>query len=382
MHLVSASRSGRLPRRRRRRASTSPPASRSGRRAPTSTRAEQIARDGRPPHGFTMTRAVDRRRGAIRADPVRSQLIRCDLTAPVTSAPEAPAVVERQCSPGCKPLEPRVPSKAPIRCSRFLLLLALRRGHRRRGARMPRQPVTAASAIKLDGELSEEVWQKAPVVIGLQAARSERGRRGHLRDGSARRLRRHRDLRRRPGASIPSPSRIVGIRTRRDESSPSDWIRVMIDSFHDRRSAYEFARQSRPASSRTPTGSTTPTTTRAGTRCGTWPVSRNDRGWRAEFRMPFSQLRFHPAADRDLRAWPSSGRSAASTKPTTWPLLARSATGFVSSFGELTGLQLGAVAEAARAGALRRRRRDHAAGRGRQPAAASHRSRARESASI
>ena len=39
----------------------------------------------------------------------------------------------------------------------------------------------------------------------------------------------------------PEPARIVGIRTRRDESSPSDWIRVMIDSFHDRRSAYEFA---------------------------------------------------------------------------------------------------------------------------------------------
>ena len=39
----------------------------------------------------------------------------------------------------------------------------------------------------------------------------------------------------------PDPKRIVGIRTRRDEPSPSDWVSVVIDSFHDRRSAFEFA---------------------------------------------------------------------------------------------------------------------------------------------
>ena len=36
----------------------------------------------------------------------------------------------------------------------------------------------------------------------------------------------------------------------------------------------------------------------------------------------------------------------------TWPLLSRSANGYVSSFGELGGLSMGALAEAARAGAL------------------------------
>ena len=43
----------------------------------------------------------------------------------------------------------------------------------------------------------------------------------------------------------PEPQRIVGMRTRRDERSPSDWVSVLVDSFHDRRSAFEFARQSR-----------------------------------------------------------------------------------------------------------------------------------------
>src|SRR5688572_20500945 len=35
--------------------------------------------------------------------------------------------------------------------------------------------------------------------------------------------------------------KIVGYLTRRDGDSPSDWIRVLIDSYHDRRTAYEFA---------------------------------------------------------------------------------------------------------------------------------------------
>ena len=37
------------------------------------------------------------------------------------------------------------------------------------------------------------------------------------------------------------PDKIVGILTRRDDGSPSDWIRVMIDSYSDKRTAYEFA---------------------------------------------------------------------------------------------------------------------------------------------
>src|SRR6185503_9687399 len=37
------------------------------------------------------------------------------------------------------------------------------------------------------------------------------------------------------------PNEIVTYLTRRDDNSPGDWIRVFIDSYHDRRTAYEFA---------------------------------------------------------------------------------------------------------------------------------------------
>ena len=36
------------------------------------------------------------------------------------------------------------------------------------------------------------------------------------------------------------PDRIVTYLTRRDNDSPCDWLRVLIDSYHDKRTAYEF----------------------------------------------------------------------------------------------------------------------------------------------
>src|SRR5262249_57457612 len=37
------------------------------------------------------------------------------------------------------------------------------------------------------------------------------------------------------------PDKIVSYLTRRDLMSPCDWIHVLIDSYHDRRTAYQFS---------------------------------------------------------------------------------------------------------------------------------------------
>ena len=42
-------------------------------------------------------------------------------------------------------------------------------------------------------------------------------------------------------ATDPDPEKIVGYLTRRDEDSQSDWIHLFIDSYHDRRTGYQFA---------------------------------------------------------------------------------------------------------------------------------------------
>ena len=96
-----------------------------------------------------------------------------------------------------------------------------------------------------------------------------------------------------------------------------------------------------PASSRTATGSGTTATTRAGTPCGTSRSARHADGWRAEFRIPFSQLRFDPASSAGF-GFAVVRQVAHENETSTWPLLARSASGYVSSFGDLTGLAFSA----------------------------------------
>ena len=191
----------------------------------------------------------------------------------------------------------------------LLMLLALAAGAE--AARVAAQPISAASAIKLDGELSEEVWQKAPVVSGFRQRDPKEGAAATY-ETEARVAYDANAIYIAVQALDPEPARIVGIRTRRDESSPSDWIRVMIDSFHDRRSAYEFAVN--PAGVKADTYWYNDTNNDQGWDA-VWDVAvgRNDRGWRAEFRVPFSQLRFQRQPIRPSVS-PSSGRSAGSTK--------------------------------------------------------------------
>ena len=187
-------------------------------------------------------------------------------------------------------------------------------GRARIGAIPPPERVAAtpipetATAIRIDGQLNDAAWQTGAGDHRIPSARSERRRARHLRDRSARRLRRDLPLHRRPRLR-PRAARIVGHPTRRDEASPSDWIRVLIDSFHDRRTRVRVRGQSGRRQAGHATGSTTATTTRAGTRCGTSAVARRARLAR---RVPHSVLAaaVPPVRDRRRSGWPSCGRSA------------------------------------------------------------------------
>jgi hypothetical protein len=134
------------------------------------------------------------------------------------------------------------------------------------------------------------------------------------------------------------PDKIVTYLTRRDDNSPGDWLRVFIDSYHDRRTAYEFAVN--------PSGVKQDRywfndTDRDDSWDAVWDVhvSRDHDGWLAEFHIPFSQLRFTPGptATFGLAVVREIGRL---KETSTWPLLPRAATGYVSSFGDLDGLSI------------------------------------------
>ena len=197
-------------------------------------------------------------------------------------------------------------------------------------------------AIVLDGELNDPAWERAtPISSFLQ--------RDPL-DGAPATLRTEARVAFDATAIYVAvrafdadPERIVGFLTRRDEESSSDWVHVLIDSYHDRRTAYQFGVN--------PVGVKRDSywyndSNRDDSWDAVWDVvSRRDAdGWCAEFRIPFSQLRFSGAGDGRLGF--AVMRDVARLKETaTWPLLSRNASGFVSSFGDLMGVNIGTASK-------------------------------------
>jgi uncharacterized protein DUF5916/cellulose/xylan binding protein with CBM9 domain len=199
------------------------------------------------------------------------------------------------------------------------------------------QALPANTPMTIDGKLSEPVWeQTTPINEFVQrepaegAAPNQRTEARIVYDDSA--------LYVAVRAHDTEADKIVGILTRRDQRSPSDWIRIVVDSYYDRRSAYEFGVN--------PVGVKTDRYYfNDGNSDDSWDavwdveVTRDSGGWTAEFRIPFSQLRFNntdggPVGFALIR---EIGRLA---ETSTWPLLSRNATGFVSQFAEVRGLRM------------------------------------------
>ena len=197
--------------------------------------------------------------------------------------------------------------------------------------------VTGATAIRLDGDFGEAVWTRAvPITEFVQ--RDPREGAPPSFSSEARVAYDSSYVYVAVRAFDSEPDRIVGIRTRRDSPSPSDWIRVVIDSYHDRRTAYEFAVN--------PAGVKQDRYWFAdGNSDQSWDavwdvsVSRDAEGWTAEFRIPFSQLRFE-TGKRDTFGFAVIREIGRLNETSSWPLIAKSRPGFVSQLGDLGGLRL------------------------------------------
>jgi hypothetical protein len=136
----------------------------------------------------------------------------------------------------------------------------------------------------------------------------------------------------------PHPDSIAAPLSRRDPGSiSSDWIDVIFDSYHDRRTAYRFGLNP------------------AGTKLDVYHFNDDDQdqswdaiwdaatkidslGWTAEIRVPLSQLRFHGSAGEQTWGLQFYRAVARRDEWSHWVAYAPSAPGFVSTFGELTGL--------------------------------------------
>jgi len=199
----------------------------------------------------------------------------------------------------------------------------------------PAAAQTTATAVLARGEINERAWSEAqPITAFVQRDPSEgapptyRTEARVLYDDTAIYIA--------VKAFDPEPDKIKAYLTRRDTNSSSDWIRVYIDSYHDKRTAYSFAVN--------PVGVKLDSyhfndNNEDDSWDAVWDVSagRDADGWHAEFRIPYSQLRFSSGGDGRL-GFAVARNVARLDETTTWPLMSKSASGWVSSFGELSGV--------------------------------------------
>jgi hypothetical protein len=134
----------------------------------------------------------------------------------------------------------------------------------------------------------------------------------------------------------PRPDSLLALLARRDVRTQSDWLHLMIDSYHDRRTGYRFTVN--PAGVQRDVYMSND-----GNEDVSWDAvwtvaTRIEKdAWTAEYRIPFSQLRFaqSDAHTFGLAIWRDVGRT---NERLSWPLYRRNQPGMVSQFGELRGL--------------------------------------------
>ena len=133
-----------------------------------------------------------------------------------------------------------------------------------------------------------------------------------------------------------APDSILARLARRDARPHSDWLDVVIDSYHDRRTAFRFGVN--PAGVKSD-GYLYDDTEEDDSWDAVWDVAtRTDRdGWTAEFRIPYSQLRFDGAR---AQTWGINFVRfvARHGERSLWAPISRGDGALVSRFGDLSGL--------------------------------------------
>ncbi|HEX8848136.1 MAG TPA: DUF5916 domain-containing protein [Gemmatimonadaceae bacterium] len=195
--------------------------------------------------------------------------------------------------------------------------------------------VRAEQAPVIDGREDDPVWRTAPARSDFLEFRPNEGKEPRFRT-EFKAAYDDRNLYVFIRAFDPHPDSIMTALTRRDERGPSDQLKVMIDSYHDRRSGFEFAVN--------PVGvkrdyAMYNDSEEDQSWDGIWDVGTriDSAGWTAEFRIPFSQLRYANMREHvfGFAIWRDIERY---KERTSWPLYHSTQSGISSQLGELHGV--------------------------------------------
>ena len=195
--------------------------------------------------------------------------------------------------------------------------------------------VRATLPVEIDGRDDDEVWRRAPAITQFREFQPKE-------DGDprfpteAKVAYDDRNLYVFIRAFDPHPDSILKLLARRDVRAATDQLKIMIDSYHDRRNGFEFAVN--PAGVKRDYAIYNDNQ-EDDAWDAVWDVATqvDSLGWTAEFRIPLSQLRYVP---RDTNTfgfgvWRDIQRY---TERVSWPLYRNSQAGISSQLGELTGL--------------------------------------------
>ncbi|MFL5640343.1 MAG: DUF5916 domain-containing protein, partial [Gemmatimonadaceae bacterium] len=193
----------------------------------------------------------------------------------------------------------------------------------------------AQSSPSIDAKDEDEVWRNAPVITAFKEWRPTEGKDARFKT-EAKIAYDAANLYVFVRAFDPHPDSIKKLLERRDTFTSSDMIWVFVDSYHDKRTGYEFGVNA------------------AGVKMdmaiyddgnedsawdAVWDVATriDSLGWMAEYRIPLSQMRYSSdkshifgfLIDRNIYRY---------SERVSWPLLRQSKPGFVSQFGALEGM--------------------------------------------
>jgi len=222
------------------------------------------------------------------------------------------------------------------------VLLTLQTSADPQAARVPPPGATSAVAVRadrpvvIDGKDDDPVWRLAPAITEFREFQPKED--GDPRFATEAKVAYDsRNFYVFVRAFDPHPDSILKLLARRDVRAATDQIKIIIDSYHDRRTGFEFAVN--PAGVKRDYAIYNDGQTEDDAWDAVWDVATtvDSLGWTAEFRIPLSQLRYAPAATNTFGfgVWRDIQRY---TERVSWPVYRASRPGFPSQMGEVQGL--------------------------------------------
>lgn len=195
--------------------------------------------------------------------------------------------------------------------------------------------VRTPSSPQIDGVGNDDTWRQAPAVDGFRQFDPKEDVDPTFRT-EARFAYDDRNLYVLVRAFDPNPDSIMALLSRRDERTQSDYIRVIVDSYHDKRTGYQF--MVNPAGVKRDIYLYNDTNEDVSWDA-VWDVktSIDSLGWLAEFRIPLSQLRY-PKRESHTFGVAVHREVGRSNERSSWPVWRRSQAGLASQLGEVHGI--------------------------------------------